>query len=311
MGGFLGQPPTSERLRALLEAQHGTVARRQLRALGLGDDAIDARCRAGSLVRVARGVYAAGHGRLTDRGRWQAAVLSCGEGAVLSHRAAAVLWGIWQQPPAVVDVTVPRVGRVSRPAIALHRSGRLGDGQVARRDGIRVTNPARTLVDLAEGVERRVLERALDEAQRLRLCSERRLRAGVERNPGRVGAARIAAVLDEHDLGSTATVNDFEEAFLALCDGHGIERPEVNVRLGRYRADFLWREPRLIVETDGYATHGTRGAFESDHERDVELGAVGWRVRRFTWLQLIGKPEWVANRVRGAIHSPPRPSPPV
>jgi len=305
MGGFPGQPPTREPLRALLESQHGVVARRQLRAVGLGDDAIDSRCRSGSLVRVARGVYAAGHGRLTDRGRWTAAVLSCGDGAVLSHRAAAVLWGIWGHSPAVIDVTVPRGGRESRPGIALHRSGRLGDGQVARSHGIPVTSPTRTLVDVAEVVERRVLERALDEVQRLRLCSERELRAGVERNPGRAGAARIAVVLAEHELGSTATVNEFEEAFLALCDGHGIERPEVNVPLGRYRVDFLWREPRLIVETDGYATHGTRRAFESDHERDVELGDGGWRVRRFTWRQLVGKPEWVASKVRAAVEGEP------
>lgn len=284
-----------------MEHQHGVVARRQLRELGLGDDAIDARCRSGALVRVVRGVYAAGHGRLTDRGRWMAAVLSCGEGAVLSHRAAAVLWGIWERSPATIDVTVPRGGRRGRPGLVVHRSGRRGEGQVARRQGIPVTSSVRTLIDIAEVVERRVLERALDAAQRLRLCSERDLRAGIERNPGRVGAARIAAVLDEHQLGSTATANDFEEAFLGLCDSHGIDRPEVNARVGRYRADFLWREPRLIVETDGYATHGTRGAFESDRERDIELGDAGWRVRRFTWRQLVERPGWVASRVRGAV----------
>lgn len=303
VGGYRSHPRSNEPLRALFESQHGVVTRRQLRALGLSDDAIDGRVRKGSLARVGRGVFAAGHGALTDRGRWMTAVLGCVDGTQLSHRSAAALWGMVERASPIVDVTALRTARGGRRGnVIVHRSGALGPAETTRRHGIPVTRPTRTALDLAEVVDRRALERALDAAQRLGLCSERQLRDAVRRNPGRLGATRLAAVLDEHALGSTATANDFEEAFLALCDEHGIERPEVNVPLlGRYRADFLWRTQSLVVETDGYATHTTHRAFESDHERDIELRDAGWEVRRFTWRQLVQRPGWVAGKVREVL----------
>ncbi len=150
-------------------------------------------------------------------------------------------------------------------------------------------------------MERRALERALDEGERLRLCTERQTRAAIERNPGRIGGVRLRAVLDEHDLGSTATANDFEELFLSVCDQHGLPRPQCQVPVLDYRVDFLWREQRVIVETDGRASHTTRRAFESDHTRDNELASAGWAVRRFTWLGLVQRPAWVAAKVREAL----------
>ena len=146
-------------------------------------------------------------------------------------------------------------------------------------------------------MDRRRLERTIDEAQRLGLCEERQLRAAVERNPGRIGGGRLAVLLDEHAAGSTATANDFEELFLALCRERHLPPPEVNAWVGPYKPDFLWRSQRVIVETDGRGTHGTRRAFESDRSRGVELTSDGWRVLRFTWRQLTGHPEWVARKV--------------
>jgi hypothetical protein len=252
-------------------------------------------------------VYAAGHDRLTQYGLWMASVLASGNDAVLSHRSAAALWGLF--PAAtLVEVTVPRTGRTSRGTLLIHRSARLPSADVTKRHGIPVTRPARTLLDLAEVVCRRELERALDEAERLRLGTERLLRSAIERHPGRIGGARLYAALREHPLGSTATANPLEEAFLSVCDGHGIARPEVNVALLRYRVDFLWRAHGLIVETDGHETHGTRTAFERDRARDAELTTAGWRVLRFTWRQVDREPEWVAAKVRQAlsrIRTPP------
>ena len=121
----------------------------------------------------------------------------------------------------------------------MHRSTQLPYADVTKRHGIPVTKPARTLLDLAEVTARRPLERAVDEADRLRLCTDTQLRAAITRHPGRIGGARLTVVLDEHDVGSSATENDFEELFLAICDAHGIPRPRCQQWLMGYRVDFL------------------------------------------------------------------------
>ena len=244
-----------------------------------------------------------------------AAVLASGDGAVLSHRSAAALWGLWRPSP-LLDVTVPRGDNRggSRGHLRVHRSTQLPYADVTRRHGIPVTRPARTLLDVAEVVDRRPLERALDEAHRRRLCSEAHLRAVVVRHPGRIGAARLAAGLDGHALGSTATANDFEELFISLCDDYGIPRPRCQQWLLGYRVDFLWPEQRVVVETDGRAWHTTGRAFETDRIRDAELEDAGWNVRRFTWLQLTNHRQWVAERVETVLsrsrRPPPRSTPP-
>ena len=252
-------------------------------------------------MRVERGVYSFGHDRLTQEGRWMAAVLSCGDGAVLSHRSAATAWGLWRPGSPVIEVTVRGSGRHGRRRVTVHRSTRLGREDVTRRNGIPMTTPARTLLDLAEVVGRRQTERALDEAERLGLCTDRQLRSVIDRNPGRLGGARLAAVLDEHALGSTATANDFEELFLALCRESAFPEPEVNVRLGRYKVDFVWRSQRVVVETDGRQSHATRQAFEIDRARDVELTTTDWKVLRFTWRQLSRQRGWVVEKLGRAL----------
>jgi len=129
-------------LSALLKRQHGVVAKQQLRDLGLSDDSVDRRVRQGRLLRVQRG-YAVGHDDLRDKGRWLAAVLASGDGAVLSHRSAAALWGL-MRPAPMSEVTVPRKGnrRGSRGALKVHRSTRLSHPEVTKRHGIPVTKPA-------------------------------------------------------------------------------------------------------------------------------------------------------------------------
>lgn len=228
-----------------------------------------------------------------------AAVLASGTGAVLSHHSAAALWALLPGVPHI-HVTAP-TDRRDRPGVTVHRSTQLPSSEFTRRHGIPVTRPPRALLDLAEMVPRRRLERALDAAERLRLCTHRELRAVIARHPGRSGGVRLAQVLDEHDLGSTATENDFEELFLAICDAYDLPRPRCQVPLLGYRVDFLWEAERVVVETDGRATHTTVGAFETDHERDNELGSAGWKVRRFTWRQLDERPAWVADIVSTAL----------
>lgn len=249
-------PPTDRRIGVLALRQHGVVGRCQLVALGVSRRAIDRRLRSGRLHAVHRGVYAPGHAPLTLPGRFMAAVLACGPGAVLSHRSAAVLWGIQRSAPRWVEVTVcGQQGRRRAGIVACRATLEQRERTVCH--GIPVTTPGRTLIDLADILSERALQRAVDEADYLRLdCS------GFRPLPGRRGRGRVAAVLAFHRAESTRTRTDLEERFLALCRAYDLPLPEVNVHVEGYEVDFLWSDQRLIVETDGRAAHHAAGVRE-------------------------------------------------
>ena len=182
------QTPVDRAVGALAARQHGVVTRAHLTAIGLGRAQIDSRVRAGHLYRVHRGVYAVGQPALTTKGRFMAAVVAYGDRAVLSHRSAAVLWGLQRERGPRIDVTVPEGGGLSRRrCVIVHRS-RLAAHETTRTHDIPVTTPARTVVDLADISTRRELERTLDEADYLRLDLDR-----LRPIPGRRGAGRLGA----------------------------------------------------------------------------------------------------------------------
>jgi very-short-patch-repair endonuclease len=229
-----------------------------------------------------------------------AAVLACGEGAVLSHQAAGELWGLRRrQRGRPIDVTIPQTsGRGRRNRITIHRAPSLRPEECTLHLRIQITTPARTLLDLATKLPRRQLERAIDEGERLNICTQHDLDEVVSVHFGRAGAGALRALLDEHRAGSTATRNDFEERFLALCRRYRLPQPDVNVPLLDYVVDFFWPEARLVVEADGRATHGTRRAFQADRDRDGRLAVTGYRALRFTWWDITRRPAVVADRVR-------------
>jgi very-short-patch-repair endonuclease len=300
-------PQDRDRLARLAARQHGVVTVRQLYSLGFSDGQVGTRAAAGWLHRVHRGIYAVGHDRLTREGRWMAAVLACGDCAVLSHQAAGELWRLRQRRgnvPARIDVAVPRRrGGRPRRGLIVHRLPTLRPDEVATNDGIPVTSPARTLLDLATILPARQLERAVDEAERLRLCDEGDLKAVAAAHVGRPGAGALSRLLRKQAIGMTATRSNFEERFLALCRDCRLPQPEVNVPLLDYVVDFLWSDARLIVEVDGRATHGTRRAFQADRDRDGRLTVAGYRVVRFTWWDVTRRPAVVADRVRRLLRA--------
>ena len=220
-----------------------------------------------------------------------AAVLACGEGAVLSHRSATELLRLGPTT-AFFEVTAP--GDRRPQDILVHRAEVPAEHR-ANIEGIPVTTPVRTLIDLADVLSRRGLERAVDEAEYLRLDLQ-----GLRPIPGRRGAGVLAGVLARHAAGSTRTRSELEEMFLALCAGHYLTRPEVNAHVSGYEVDFFWRSRRLIVEVDGGAAHHTRRAFEADRARDAELTASGHRVMRFTHRRIEREPAVVADELRRA-----------
>ena len=233
--------------------------------------------------------------RLTREGRWLAAVLALGPGAVLSHVSAAALWDIRPTSAARVHVTVPRsAGHPSRDRIVVHRSGTLRQPDVTSRDGIPVTSVARTQLDLAGMLAPGPLERAIDRSLALRLFDLAALDAVVEANPRRAGVATLSRVVASLHDEPHVTRSGLEALMRDLCDAHRIPPPDVNAIVDGTEVDFLWRAQRLIVETDGHEHHGTRAAFERDRIRDARLTVLGYRVVRFTWRRLAHEPGDVA-----------------
>ncbi len=289
-----------QRLAALAERQHGVVSARQLAALGLPQRAVSHRAAAGRLHRIHRGVYAVGHRVLTVNGRRMAAVLAAGPGAALSHASAAALWEIRPTSATRIDVTVPTTGgRAKRPGLRIHRTPTLADDEVTERQRIRVTTPARTLLDLASSLPRRALERALDEAESRDLYDRRALEAVTNVHKGERGAAALKQALDT-DAEPALTKSELEELMFTLCADHGLERPLVNRRVAGLEVDFFFPARRLVVETDSWRHHKTRRAFERDRERDAILARAGCHTLRFTHRQLTKEPAMVAATIRSS-----------
>ncbi|MBN1527772.1 MAG: type IV toxin-antitoxin system AbiEi family antitoxin domain-containing protein [Thermoleophilaceae bacterium] len=272
-------------LAVLAARQHGVVSRGQLLALGYGPDAVRYRARQGRLHRVHTGVYAVGHGRLSARGRYMTAALTCGDGALVSIHSAAVLHGFLDSARALIDVTVGGPGPRARKGIAIHRRQSPHPDDRVTVDGIPVTSAARTLRDLAAVVPARRLERAFEEAERLRVLDLGALEAVAARRRGKRGATAFALLLGtaiEPDL----TRSELERRFLELCRAAGLPRPSINAVVEGTEVDFHWAESGLVVEVDGFENHRTRAAFERDRERDMRLQLAGYRVVRLTALSL-------------------------
>ena len=291
--------------------QHGVISFEQLRYLGMERTTVQWRIEVGVLHRVHRGVYAVGYLYLTPHGRRMAAVLACGPGAVLSHRSAAVLWGLRGEPRSTFDVTAPnRRGRVPK-AIDAHRDGSLTPADRIVLHGIPCTTVARTLLDFAAVASVRELRKAISEAEVLRVLDHGAVRRLIKRSRGRRGVARLRMLMDEIHPQTKRTRSDMEILFLHMCERAGLPSPEVNATLypggQRTMPDFLWRDAGLIVEADSRRFHDTDSAFQSDRKREQRLQLAGWRVSRCTWEQIEREPLRLAKTIRGLLSQPTPP----
>lgn len=289
---------------ALADRQHGVVARRQLEGLGFGPETIKSRLRSGRLHALHRGVYAVGHSRLTMRGNWLAAVLACGDDAVLSHRSAAALWGLMRPRWSPVDVTSAH-GRTGRHGVRLHRSP-VGENERAVEARVPVTSPPRTLLDLAEAVDADRLRRAFEEADRLKLLRM----ADVERVCAQAGIRKGLLTLRRLVAEATmpvTTSSPLEDRFAEFCRKHlsDLPEPQTNVTILEKEVDAYWPHRRLAVEMDSWEFHGHRAAFERDRKRDAALQAAGHRVVRLTHRRLKAEPKTVAAELRRMLADAP------
>lgn len=280
--------------------QHGVVGRWQLHRLGLSDQMIKTRIAHGGLSRLHRGVYAVGHRALTVESRWMAAVLAHGPEAVLSHRSAGQLWGIYPRSRIAPEVTCPG-SKKTKPGIVAYR-GSLPVDEVGRRWGIPVTSVPRTMLDLAATRSEREVERAWNEMEVRGYTDPLSVPDLLRRHPGRKGSTLLWRLASGGTLPVGITRNDFEEAFLGLIDRHDLPRPRMNHHVhlrGRfYEVDCFWEKQRVAIELDGGAAHKTKKAFNDDRERDRILTAEGFTANRITWDHLHDTPQEVADDLR-------------
>jgi very-short-patch-repair endonuclease len=301
--GFVGSSAHVDRIIGQLAAnQRGVVSRRQLLESGVGSGAVDHRLATGRLHRIRRGVYLVGHTVPPRMALEVAAVLSCGTGAVLSHRTAAQIWRLLgsHADSAEIDVTTPGRDPGAKPGIRIHRTRALDPADVRRVGGLPITAPARTLVDLAGEASLREVEQALAEAEARHLVRRHELTAALTRVGRHRGATALRKLLSA-DRAPALTRSEAEERLLALLRSAQLPQPDVNVRLGNYEVDFLWREQGLVIEVDGFGFHSSRLAFERDRSRDAELQAQGWRVIRVTWRQIVHQAQVVVARIAAAL----------
>jgi very-short-patch-repair endonuclease len=268
--------------------QHGVVTGRQLRGLGLSRGQIGRELANGRIHRLHRGIYLLGP-LLSQRARELAAVLACSPNAVLSHRSATFHWKLLPYPadPGPVHVTV--AGRNPRhPGIRVHRANGVQRCDICVRDAIPMTTPTRTIIDVAADSAPEELEQAVAEAFALRLTSRPAILALIDRHPHRPGTRALRTMLEAR--APARTRSPAEERLLRLVRAAGLPEPEVNARLEPWEVDFLWREERLVVEVDGYASHSSPEAFERDRRNTAELQDAGFLVHRVTAKAVQGDP---------------------
>lgn len=290
----------------LAAGQHGLVTRNQLLACGLRPSTISDWARLGRLRRLRPGVFAVPGAIGTDLQRLMAAVLAAGDGALASHRSAAWLWDLTEE--LVLEVTVPRLRRARLQGVAVYRPLDDRDDRPSLRRGIPVTNPLRTLCDIGSVVPNDVLGPAVERALVSRLVSVRGLRSAAEhaRARGRRGPGALIRVLDSRALKDRPPDSVFESRVSALFRRFRLPMPvyQYSVRVdGRFlaRVDFAYPDWRLAIEFDGHDSHRTPAQLQRDLTRQNLLVTAGWTVLRFTWSDVVERPEVVAATIRAQL----------
>jgi hypothetical protein len=286
--------------------QHGVLARRQLLALGFGPRAVEHRIARGRLHPVARGIYAVGWPHLDARRRWAAAVLVgaagdratpsptqpyLGNGAALSHRSAAALWGIGREPRGRIDLIVRRRDTPLRPGLRVRGRPSLALGEIQMLDDLPVTSPVQTLLDIATELDPIAVERAVNDADKRDLIDPEALRVALDDHTGEPGVRPLRQILDR--LTFRLSDSDLEIHFRPIAASAGLPSPLSKQRVNGFEVDFFWLNLGLVVETDGLRYHRTPSAQKRDAVRDRAHVLAGMSPLRFTHYEIRYEPRRV------------------
>jgi Transcriptional regulator, AbiEi antitoxin len=283
--------PIDRRIAELAKRQRGYVTRAQLLKLGLGAEAVRYRLKSGRLLPVYTGVYAVGHLPTLPQDRAVGALIACGPRAVISHSSAAAVWAVFKRWEMPFEVTTGSARR--RSGIRVHRA-RLERCDIRHQLGIRVTSPARTLLDVAPRMTYKALNRAVNDLRRPGHLRRHDLADLLTRCPRHPGAARLRPFVEVKDQ---PTRSPMEDDFLAFTERFGLPRPEINVRVAGREVDAWFPRERVIVELDGWEFHSDRLSFEGDRDHDATALALGIPTVRITRRRLLRYPEREAERL--------------
>jgi hypothetical protein len=264
----------------------------------------------GRLVKVQPRVFRVAGAPQTWHQHLMAAVLTTD--GIVSHRSAAEMWGVIQ-PAGYVDVSIqpPRAPRAEPPVI-VHRIKDLHPELAVEREGLPLTDPTRTIIDLGLVLPHWAVRDALSRGLTTRLFTVvevDRLRDAITRQ-GRNGTGTVRRILDERLLVAGTEESLLERRFLDLVARHGLVAPAIQHEVwhaGRFiaRVDAAYPDRKLAVEVDGYSAHSSPDAFQRDRARQNRLVALGWTVLRFTWADVVQRPAMVARTILEAINRLP------
>jgi very-short-patch-repair endonuclease len=277
----------------LATRQHGNITRAQLLDAGFKDHGIARRVRLGQLHRVFPGVYSVGRPPQLALERAAAVVLAAGPTAALSHFAALALWDLagW---PATINEVVVSTDRRPR-GVRVHLCATLLPRDIRRRHGIRVTSPARAILDCAPNLTDPQLIRIVNDARHAKHLKLPNLADLILRCPTHRGAARLKPFL-EHDSGISRS--ELEDVFQRLIKDHNLPQPRLNVPMGEYVADCYFEAHQLIVEIDSWDFHRSRSSFERDRSRDADIYETrGIPTIRLTYERMKRQPAREADRL--------------
>jgi very-short-patch-repair endonuclease len=261
----------------LLATQHDCVARWQLLAAGWSKRAVESAAEAGRWRPVHDGVYAATQAPPRREQRWMAATLTS-PGSVLSHASAAAKHGFRPYDGAFEVVTRPgRRGRQRLGDVLVQYSKDIADWTITA-DGIPITIPERTLIDLAAHLDAKQLAKAVREAIRLKLSTAASLRQALTAHRGRRGTATLNALAAHYaGLPMNRTRSDAEAHALERLAHANLTPGEINRRINGEEADLIWPDRRLIIEIDGPGYHPDPA---EDARKAAAWEAAGYDVRR-------------------------------
>jgi len=267
------------------------IARRRLLGLGFTSEAIKHRIAVGRLHPTYRGVYSVGRPLTSNFARWMAAVLACGDGAVLSHSSAAALWRIGFEQRSVIELSLPSQSHRKIPRLRIHRRPSLQLRDITTEHGIPVTTPIQTLIDMALRLDLPGVERMINEADKYNLAHPPGLRRDLDERTGGPGVATLRRILDRRTF--RLTKEELERRFLPLARRAGLPVPLTGQWVNEFEVDFYWPDLGLVVETDGLRYHRTPAEQARDRLRDQAHTAAGLTQLRFTHEQVRYEPDYV------------------
>jgi Protein of unknown function (DUF559) len=225
-----------------------------------------------------------------------AAALTVGEGAAISHKSAASMWGLLDTGQTRMDVTIANSHARQRPGLRIHVTQALHPEDVTTLDGVPVTNVARTVVDLASIVSKTQLLRVLEQAERSGQLNLLALGRALDCRRHAPGTRQLRALLADY-AGAPATKSELEDLFLDFVKRTGLPLPQLNIEVGGFLVDAYWPQFGLVVELDSRGFHLNPRVFESDRRRDARLQRLGLRVLRITWKRLKTEPDAVLDDI--------------